>query len=196
MNYKDVFGATAFDKGSAPKLLLLATGLLVLWIALGGLFSTEASSEDRRRVAYQRQAAPPAADSLSADTLAAELQELRSFASGPEDMELPEEDPAPGWGWMTTVLLLGGAIALVAYLYRSQGSLNAKSDSALERVSSLSLGNGQKLHLVRCGSEIHLVGATEHQISALKTYDEHELEASLPRGDAGRAKINNFQPQG
>ena len=192
MNYKDVFGATAFDKGSAPKLLLLATGLLVLWVALGGLLTPEASSGDR--VIYQSQAAPPAADSLTADTLAAGLPEPGPLGSGRE-ARLPAEGPAPGWGWMTTVLLLGGAIMLVAYLYRNQNPLTTKSDSTLERVSSLSLGNGQKLHLVRCGSEIHLVGATEHQISALKTYDEHELEANLPPGDADHARITSFPPR-
>ena len=193
MNYKDVFGTTAFDKGSTPKILLLATGLLVLWVALSGVLTPEASSGER--AVYESQTPSLAGDSLTADTLTADFFEPTQY--GPtREADLPAEGPAPGWGWMTTVLLLGGAIMLVAYLYRNQNSLTTKSDSALERVSSLSLGNGQQLHLVRCGSEVHLVGATEHQISALKTYDEHELETHLPTGDAGHSRTKNFQPQG
>ena len=189
MNYKDVFNATAFDEGSTPKLLLLATALLVLWVALGGMYTPEADGGDRR-LAYERQTAP--SDSLAADTAAAEFPKSTSLAFRSE-LDRTEESAAPGWGWMTTALLLGGAITLVTYLYRGHESLSTKSASALERVSSLSLGDGQKLHLVRCGKEIHLVGATEHQISALKTYGEHELEASLLGEDAGPAAANNAQ---
>lgn len=59
------------------------------------------------------------------------------------------------------------------------------SGSGLASVATLPLGPNRSVHLVRSGREYVLVGATEHGVTPIRTYSEHEAHSFglLPEPD-------------
>jgi flagellar protein FliO/FliZ len=111
-------------------------------------------------------------------------------------------DPAPaaehssggGGGMVRTIVGLAVVIGVIFGLHwvlkQVKASRESRSSGAgLEPLSTLSLGPGRALHLVRAGSEIVLVGCAEHAVTPLRVYSEEEARAlgllTEAGGDAG-----------
>jgi flagellar protein FliO/FliZ len=118
-------------------------------------------------------------------------------------------DPAPaaqhstggGGGIVRTIVGLAVVIGVIFGLHwilkQVKGSRESRSTGAgLEPLSTLALGPGRALHLVRAGSEIVLLGCAEHAVTPLRVYSEEEartvglLTATATSGDAGDAGDN------
>jgi flagellar protein FliO/FliZ len=111
-------------------------------------------------------------------------------------------DPAPaaqhstgGGGIVRTIVGLAVVIGVIFGLHwilkQVKGSRESRSTGAgLEPLSTLALGPGRALHLVRAGSEIVLLGCADHAVTPLRVYSEEEarrlglLTATATSGDA------------
>jgi flagellar protein FliO/FliZ len=110
-------------------------------------------------------------------------------------------DPAPaaehssggGGGMVRTIVGLAVVIGVIFGLHwvlkQVKGSRESRSTGGgLQPLSTLALGPGRSLHLVRAGSEIVLVGSAEHGVTPLRVYSEEEARALglfAESGDAG-----------
>jgi flagellar protein FliO/FliZ len=99
-------------------------------------------------------------------------------------------DPAPaaehssggGGGMVRTIVGLAVVIGVIFGLHwvlkQVKGSRESRSTGGgLQPLSTLALGPGRSLHLVRAGSEIVLVGSAEHGVTPLRVYSEEEARA-------------------
>jgi flagellar protein FliO/FliZ len=99
-------------------------------------------------------------------------------------------DPAPaaehssggGGGIVRTIVGLAVVIGVIFGLHwllkQVKGSRESRSTGGgLQPLSTLALGPGRSLHLVRAGNEIVLVGSAEHGVTPLRVYSEEEARA-------------------
>ncbi|MGB2710282.1 MAG: flagellar biosynthetic protein FliO, partial [Conexibacter sp.] len=73
-----------------------------------------------------------------------------------------------------------GVIYGVAWVLKQvkAGKQERATGAGLASVASVPLGSGRAVHLVRAGSDLVLVGVTEHGITPLRTYDAAQARAA------------------
>jgi flagellar protein FliO/FliZ len=99
-------------------------------------------------------------------------------------------DPAPaaqhagggGGGMVRTIVglavVLGVIFGLHWVLKQVKGSRESRSTGGgLQPLSTLALGPGRSLHLVRAGNEVVLVGSAEQGVTPLRVYSDDEARA-------------------
>ncbi len=116
----------------------------------------------------------------------------------PLDLGRPSEAVQTGTGGGGIVRTIVGLAVVLGVIYglhwvlkQVKGSRDtASSGAGLDTISSLQLGPGRSLHLVRAGSEIVLVGTGEHGVTPIRVYSEEEAQrlglldgARLPGAD-------------
>jgi flagellar protein FliO/FliZ len=123
-------------------------------------------------------------------------------ASG-ENTPLNLEQPAKavehstgGGGIVRTVVGLAVVIGVIYGLHWilkqvKTGREQRSTGGGLDTLSTLQLGPGRALHLVRSGSEIMLVGSAEHGVTPIRIYSEDEAR-TLGLVD----EIDGFDPGG
>lgn len=131
------------------RALFLAAALLLLWLG----------------TQYLSPATPPpsvtAADAaVEGET---EMPRLRSSSSSFRP------------GYVLAVVLLAGGGAFALYLRKKTGAAATGKD-LLQPLARIPLGPGQQLHLVSCGDDVLLLGATGSQITLLKTMPGESAE--------------------
>jgi flagellar protein FliO/FliZ len=92
-----------------------------------------------------------------------------------------------GGSILRTVIALVIVIAVIYGLTWVVRKLKAKDmpsaggADGLERVASLALGTNRSVALVRVGSELHLIGVAEHNVTGIRRFSEDEaIELGLP----------------
>lgn len=118
---------------------------------------------------------------LPATALAADQGEATPLNLGSGAAKTAAHHAAGGSGALVRTIV--GLLVVIAVIYgvtwvlkQVKGAREAKptGDARLEPISTLPLGPGQTLHLVRAGSEIVLLGAGEHGLVPVRTYTEEE----------------------
>lgn len=73
-----------------------------------------------------------------------------------------------------------GVIYGVAWVLKQvkAGKEERSTGAGLASIASVPLGSGRAVHLVRAGSDLVLVGVTEHGITPLRTYDEAQARGA------------------
>lgn len=160
MDYKHPFTANLFANQPAKKILLFASGLLLLWLLMGGLFTQSANT-----------ARPVFAAADTAETAGPTRSGIQSRAE-------PKSE-GNGWGMWAGFLLLSGGIAGAAYVYRTNESSSPRRKRVLEQLETLPLDKNQRLYLVRCGDEVHLLGTSDQQVALIKTYSADGLNVDV-----------------
>ncbi len=122
--------------------MLLGAALIVLWLATQYLAPSTTP--------------PP---SVAGSTTEASAEE-------PQQRLQPVSSFRPGY--VLAFLLLAGGGAFALYLRKKSGLASARKE-LLQPLARVALGPGQQLHLVACGDEVLVLGATGSQISLLKT---------------------------
>jgi flagellar protein FliO/FliZ len=87
-----------------------------------------------------------------------------------------------GGGLVRTVVGLAVVIGVIFGLHWILKQVKSGRDSAstgngLQTLSTLALGPGRALHLVRAGSEVVLVGSADNAVTPLRVYSEDEARA-------------------
>lgn len=107
-------------------------------------------------------------------------------AAGGENTPLNLEQPAKavghstgGGGIVRTIVGLAVVIGVIYGLHWilkqvKTGREQRSTGGGLDVLSTLQLGPGRALHLVRSGSEIMLVGSAEHGVTPIRVYSEDE----------------------
>ena len=117
-----------------------------------------------------------------------------------------------GGSMVRTVVGLAIVLAVIYGLYWVLKQVKASREGTavgrgLETIATVPLGTGRSVHLVRAGSEIVLLGVSEHAVVPIRTYSEEEaMGAGLldvpglpaPAGDAltGDAPAGAPRPAG
>lgn len=151
-------GAAGPQRRFVNRALLFAGGLVLLWLVVQLLPART----------------PPPSAPVYAD-------ESGTVASKAEPVLRRREPRLVTGGTVFAFVLLAGGGAFALYLRRRTGRPRA-APSFIEPVAAHTLGQGQQLRLVRCGDEVLLLGATNSQITLLKTYPAALFE-SAPYGD-------------
>jgi flagellar protein FliO/FliZ len=86
-----------------------------------------------------------------------------------------------GTSLVHTLVGLAIVIAVIYGLYWVLKQVKASreekaSGTGLEPVATMPLGTGRTLHVVRAGTDVHLLGVTEHGVTPIKTYGADEAE--------------------
>jgi flagellar protein FliO/FliZ len=115
---------------------------------------------------------------------------------------------SPGGG-SSIIRTLGGLLLVVGLIYAVAWVLRrvkrSREDQAsgrgLQSVATLPLGSGRSLHLVRAGTDVILVGSSEHGVAPIQRYTEEEAIANGVLSDPGaesalRAAATTFMPDG
>ncbi|NBB87112.1 MAG: hypothetical protein GVY12_12970 [Bacteroidetes bacterium] len=137
------------------RVLYLVAGLFFLWCAVY-LFPTDAPGPSEEPAAVVDENASPDAGFIA------------RTAEGPALW-------TPGNAIALLLLLGGGAWAL--YLQRRQAE-DAEGGTTLEALETLRLAANQEVRLVRCGSDVLVLGVTSGQITCLSTYPAEALSAA------------------
>lgn len=102
---------------------------------------------------------------------------------------------ATGIGGSVVRTIVGLAI-VIAVIYgltwilrQAKAARNPATGFGLEQVASLPLGANKSVALVRVGSELHLIGISEHAVTSIRNFTEDEaaefgLPVSAPAADA------------
>jgi len=120
--------------------------------------------------------AAPAADGSESTPLALPTTDGQAAAS------------SGGGSLLRTLVGLAIVLAVIYGLYwvlkQVKASREGKaSGQGLETLATVPLGTGRSVHLVRAGSEIVLLGVSEHAVVPIRTYTEDEaLDAGLLAG--------------
>jgi flagellar protein FliO/FliZ len=116
--------------------------------------------------------------------------------------------PASGAGtsWLRTIgglLLVVGAIYGVAWVMRrvKRSREEQATGRGLTSIATLPLGAGRALHLVRAGSDVIVVGTSEHGVAPIQRYTEEEALANGVLDDGRRDGLMHeaagaFMPDG
>jgi flagellar protein FliO/FliZ len=96
-----------------------------------------------------------------------------------------------------------GAIYAVAWVLRrvKRSKEDQASGSGLASIATLPLGSGRTLHLVRAGTDVILVGSSEHGVAPIQRYTEEEALANGVLSDYGQESLMRdaaagFMPDG
>ncbi len=92
------------------------------------------------------------------------------------------EQTSSGGGIVRTIVGLAVVLGVIYGLHWvlkqvKAGRENQSTGRGLQPLSTLALGPGRSLHLVRAGAEIVLVGSAEHGVTPLRTWSEDEARA-------------------
>jgi flagellar protein FliO/FliZ len=87
-----------------------------------------------------------------------------------------------GGGLVRTIIGLAVVIGVIYGLYWVLKQVKASreeraSGSGLAPLATLPLGGNRSLQLVRAGQEVVMVGVSEHGVTPIRTYSEHEARA-------------------
>ena len=87
-----------------------------------------------------------------------------------------------GGGIVRTIVGLAVVIGVIFGLHWVLKQIKSSREShstggGLQPLSTLALGPGRSLHLVRAGNEVVLVGSAEHGVTPLRVYGEDEARA-------------------
>lgn len=90
-----------------------------------------------------------------------------------------EHSSGGGGGIVRTIVGLAVVIGVIVGLHWVLKQIKSSREShstgtGLQPLSTLALGPGRALHLVRAGSEIVLVGVAEHGVTPVRVYTEEE----------------------
>lgn len=131
------------------------------------------------------------AAALSAAVVLLASASARAAASGestPVDLSGVSTDHAAkvaGGGGSLVRTIVGLAIVIgviygVAWVLKQvkAGKEERATGAGLASIASVPLGSGRAVHLLRSGSDLVLVGVTEHGITPLRTYDEAQARAA------------------
>lgn len=133
----------------------------------------------------------------------AALAASTTTTAGGENTPLNLEQPAKaverstgGGGIVRTIVGLAVVIGVIYGLHWilkqvKTGREQRSTGGGLDILSTLQLGPGRALHLVRSGSEIMLVGSAEHGVTPIRVYSEEEAR-TLGLID----EIDGFDPDG
>jgi flagellar protein FliO/FliZ len=101
------------------------------------------------------------------------------------------------------LIFVAGLIYAIAWIMRrvKRGREAQATGNGLSSVATLPLGSGRTLHLVRAGSDVILVGSSEHGVAPVRVYSEEEalangLISDDGQEDAMRAAAIGFAPEG
>jgi|GEM_PF-3803435 len=86
------------------------------------------------------------------------------------------------------LLVVVGAIYGVAWVLRrvKRSREEQGSGNGLASIATLPLGGGRTLHLVRAGTDVILVGSSEHGVAPIRVYTEEEALANGVLSDGGQ----------
>lgn len=86
------------------------------------------------------------------------------------------------------LLVVVGAIYGVAWVLRrvKRSREDQASGRGLRAIATLPLGSGRSLHLVRAGTDVILVGSSEHGVVPIQRYTEQEALANGVLSDSGQ----------
>ena len=98
-----------------------------------------------------------------------------------------------GGGIVRTIVGLAVVIGVIVGLHWVLKQIKSSREShstggGLAPLSTLALGPGRSLHLVRAGSEIVLVGVAEHGVTPVRVYTEEEARTLGLFDEAGAAR--------
>ncbi len=110
---------------------------------------------------------------------------LAADGSESTPLDLPKDDAGTvatsggGGSMVRTVVGLAIVLAVIYGLYWVLKQVKASKEGAasgqgLETVASVPLGTNRSIHLVRAGSELVLLGVSEHAVVPIRTYTEEE----------------------
>jgi flagellar protein FliO/FliZ len=105
-----------------------------------------------------------------------------------------------GGGLVRTIVGLAVVIGVILGLHWILKQVKSSRESrstggGLQPISTLALGPGRSVHLVRAGLEVVLIGCADHAVTPLRVYSEDEarelglldeFEAAEDQGDDGR----------
>ena len=100
------------------------------------------------------------------------------------------------------LLLVVGAIYGLAWVLRKvkRSREEQASGRGLQSIATLPLGAGRSLHLVRAGTDVIVVGTSEHGVAPIARYTEEEALANGVldggQGEAMRDSVASFMPDG
>ncbi|MGB9673559.1 MAG: FliO/MopB family protein [Anaerolineales bacterium] len=105
-------------------------------------------------------------------------------------------------GWSTFTLFIGvvfklGLVLLLIYssviiLHRLQANQNPQFKKHIRIIETSHLSPHRSLHLIQLGSQIYLIGATDHEINLLSTVEDQEVLSSV----TSKASNNAVNPLG
>lgn len=131
----------------------------------------------------------PRAVALSAAVVLLASAPARAAAGGestPVDLSGVGADRAASSGGGSIVRTIVGLAVVIGVIYGvawvlkqvKAGKEERSTGAGLASIASVPLGSGRAVHLVRAGSDLVLVGVTEHGITPLRTYDEAQARAA------------------
>ncbi len=149
----------------------------------------------------------PRAAALSAAVVLLASASARAAAGGestPVDLSGVGTDHAAkvaGGGGSIVRTIVGLAVVIgviygVAWVLKQvkAGKEERATGAGLASIASVPLGSGRAVHLVRAGSDLVLVGVTEHGITPLRTYDEAQARAAGLIDDDGDVILPSEPP--
>lgn len=142
------------------RALWLACGLIALWLVM--------------QFVPRAPAGPDAAPSVAAEIGTADPFDTGTVAG--RDLGLREERSLFSPGYVAAVALLVGG-AFFALKLRKRGTKAGLPAESLASLGTLTLAQGQTLHLVACGTDVLLVGQSSTGVTLLATYPRAEFEA-------------------
>jgi flagellar protein FliO/FliZ len=119
----------------------------------------------------------PAALAATSTTASGENTPLRL-----DPVPAAEHSSGGGGGIVRTIVGLAVVIGVIFGIHWVLKQVKSSREShstggGLQPLSTLALGPGRSLHLVRAGTEVVLVGSAEHGVTPLRVYSEEEAGA-------------------
>ncbi len=140
------------------RALWLACGLVALWLVMQFVPRTPA--------------APPTAVAVS--PAGADASDTGAVAG--RGLALREERRLFSPGYLVAIAVLVGG-GYLAFALRKRGAATALPADKLASLGTLTLAQGQTLHLVACGADVLLVGQSGTGVAVLATYPRADFEA-------------------
>ena len=147
------------------RALSFAIGLVLLWVALNIMPEPSAASKSRPPKVETGETAVPGIEAASARGL--------SLLSG---------------GQIAAGILLAGLLGFAAYRHKKTASAKPALEQ-FQNLGRLQLSPQQHLHLIGCGNDVFLIGATNNQISLL-----HRIAPNSPSSHPVTAEAQQEMP--